>query len=443
MHPTHFTAISPLDGRYADTVKALAPLVSEFGLMRYRVQVECEWIIALKAPRNSDGIRGIYQDFSIQDMEHIKTLERTLRHDVKAVEYFIKAKLSTLHLEDLKEWVHFACTSEDINNLSYSLMQKEVTEKHLVPALETIHAALVELAKQYADLPMLARTHGQSATPTTLGKECANVAHRLERQLQRLRDLRFLGKINGASGNFNAHVVAMPQENWLFKAKHFVESLGLEYNPYTTQIEPHDGLAEWCHTLMRIHTILIDWARDVWGYVMLGYFKQNTHPGEIGSSTMPHKVNPIDFENAEGNLGMANALLSFFAEKLPISRFQRDLSDSTVLRNIGSAAGYALLAYSSLLKGHGRIVPDEGAIIADLNQHPEVISEAIQTVLRTLNHAAPYEALKDLTRGNAISLEAIHAFINELSIPEPTKLRLLALTPENYIGLAKELAENL
>ena len=448
------TAISPIDGRYANKVEDLRPIFSEYGLIRFRVLVEVRWLQALaKHPLITEVqafsatadelLNNIIDQFSEADAQRVKDIEKTTNHDVKAVEYLLKEKIAgNAELEKVSEFIHFACTSEDINNLSYALMLKEgrVVIQHQIS--ECI-GALKKLALETADQPMLSRTHGQSATPTTVGKEFANVAARMLRQQEQLQAVSLLGKINGAVGNYNAHAVAYPAVDWAEFSKNFVESLGLEWNPYTIQIEPHDYIAEFFHALSRFNTILLDFDRDIWGYISLGYFKQKTIAGEVGSSTMPHKVNPIDFENSEGNLGLANALLGHLAEKLPISRWQRDLTDSTVLRNLGVGLGYSLLGYDSCLKGLGKLEADAARMAKDLNQAWEVLAEPIQTVMRKAGVDNAYDRLKDLTRGNVIDEALIRQFIATLPIPEEDRQRLLVLTPATYIGLAATLAKKI
>jgi adenylosuccinate lyase len=391
-----------------------------------------------------DVLNHIVDDFSLDDAERIKKIEATTNHDVKAVEYFIREKLGNgPETDTLKDFLHFGCTSEDINNLAYALMLRSARSDALLPQMREVRNKLRAIAREYADLPMLSRTHGQTASPTTLGKEMANVVARLERAQQEFQAVEIRGKFNGAVGNFNAHLVAYPDADWPAISARFVESLGLEQNPYTTQIEPHDWTAEYAHALVRYNTILIDLCRDIWGYISLGYFKQKVAKGEVGSSTMPHKVNPIDFENAEGNLGLANALLNHFAEKLPISRWQRDLTDSTVQRNLGVAAAYLLIATQSLLKGLGKLQVNEAAIDADIAAAWEVLAEAVQTVMRRYGIPEPYEKLKALTRGQAVSKDLLIEFIGTLEIPDDEKQRLLDLTPQTYTGLAGELARNI
>jgi len=448
------TAISPIDGRYADKVSALRPIFSEYGLIRYRVLVEVRWLQALAAhPQISEvppfnaaatqALNAIAADFSEADAQRVKTIERTTNHDVKAVEYFLKEKIAgNTELEKVSEFFHFACTSEDINNLSYALMLKE-GRALMLEQIDACSAAIKKLAIEYAAQPMLSRTHGQSASPTTAGKEFANVASRIERQRAQLAKVELLGKINGAVGNYNAHSVAYPEVDWEAFAQNFVESLGLTFNPYTIQIEPHDYIAEFFHALSRFNTILLDFDRDVWGYISLGYFKQKTVAGEVGSSTMPHKVNPIDFENSEGNLGIANALFGFLAEKLPVSRWQRDLTDSTVLRNIGVGIAHTVIAIQSTLKGIGKLEINSDAIEADLNANWEVLAEPIQTVMRRYGIEKPYEKLKELTRGQRITPDDMRAFIEKLDIPANAKADLLALTPRGYTGYAEALAKKI
>ncbi|SDF31744.1 adenylosuccinate lyase [Dyella sp. 333MFSha] len=447
------TALSPLDGRYASKVEPLRPIFSEFGLMHRRVHVEIHWLLALASHPGiielpafpADAVKtllAIADDFSIEDGERIKAIEATTNHDVKAVEYLIKEKIGNdPSLAQAKEFVHFACTSEDINNLAYSLMLRDARESVLLPALDQVIAKLRALAHEHAGLSLLSRTHGQTASPSTMGKEIANVVARLERQRKQLVAIEIPGKINGAVGNYNAHVIAYPAVDWPGLASHFVDGLGLTFNPYTTQIEPHDGIAEFADVLRRINIILIDLARDIWGYISLGYFRQALKAGEVGSSTMPHKVNPIDFENAEGNFGLANALLGHFAEKLPISRWQRDLTDSTVLRALGTAYGHSLVAIESLLKGLGKLNVNAERVSADLDNSWEVLAEAVQTVMRRFGLPEPYEQLKALTRGQGITKESMRAFIAGLDLPADAKQALAELTPASYIGLADKLAK--
>jgi len=447
------TALSPLDGRYAAKVDALREQFSEFALIRQRMRVEVAWLLALAAepaitevPPFSDDARAtldaVVSSFSVADAARVKTIERTTNHDVKAVEYWLKERLaSSPEIVRVAEFVHFACTSEDINNLAYGIALEEARRNTLLPLLESVAADLRALAHAHADVPMLARTHGQPATPTTLGKEFANVYARLERQIAALARLPIKGKLNGAVGNYNAHAIAYPDVEWEKVAARTVASLGLEFNPYTTQIEPHDGIAEYCDALARANSILIDLDRDIWSYVSLGYFRQRMREGEVGSSTMPHKVNPIDFENSEGNLGFANALLRHLAEKLPISRWQRDLTDSTVLRNLGVALGHAMLGWTALRQGLAKLDVEENRIAADLDSNWEVLAEAIQTVMRRHGLPEPYEQLKALTRGKTgMTRESLRAFIAGLALPADAKSRLLALTPATYFGLAARLA---
>jgi adenylosuccinate lyase len=448
------TAISPIDGRYADKVTVLRPIFSEYGLIRFRVEVEVRWLQALaQHPKITEVspfsdtanqlLNNIVSNFSEADAQRVKDIEKTTNHDVKAVEYLLKEKIAgNAELEKVSEFIHFACTSEDINNLSYGLMLKEGRAVILAQINDCI-AALKKVAVATATQPMLSRTHGQSATPTTTGKEFANTAARMERQLQQLQAVALLGKINGAVGNYNAHAVAYPDVDWAEFAKNFVESLGLQWNPYTIQIEPHDYIAEFFHALSRFNTILLDFDRDIWGYISLGYFKQKTVAGEVGSSTMPHKVNPIDFENSEGNLGLANAIFSHLAEKLPISRWQRDLTDSTVLRNIGVGIAHTSIAIQASLKGISKLEINAEAIEADLNANWEVLAEPIQTVMRRYGIEKPYEKLKELTRGHRITPEQMQAFIEKLEIPAQAKAELLALTPRTYTGYAEKLAKSI
>ncbi len=445
-------ALSPLDGRYAAKVGALRPIFSEFGLIHARVRVEIEWLIALAAEpgiaelqpfdqAQVSTLRALWQDFSPSDAARVKQIERTTNHDVKAVEYFIKERLQEAPaLAQALEFVHFACTSEDINNLSYALMLGQARQEVLLPSLDALVAKLRELAHAHAALPMLSRTHGQSASPTTVGKELANVVARLQRQGEQLAAVAICGKINGAVGNYNAHVASYPEVDWPVFARGFVESLGLEFNAYTTQIEPHDYIAELCDAHKRIGTIAIDLCRDIWGYISLGYFRQAVVAGEVGSSTMPHKVNPIDFENAEGNFGIANALLEHFAAKLPVSRWQRDLTDSTVLRALGTAFGHALIGFDALQRGLGKLGANPERLAADLDASWEVLAEAVQTVMRRHGLPNPYEQLKALTRGQGITAGSMRGFIESLDLPEADRKRLLAMAPGDYTGLAAELA---
>jgi adenylosuccinate lyase len=453
---TKLTALSPLDGRYHSKVDALRDYFSEFGLIRYRVLIEIEWLKALAAQADIPEIGpfsrntlaqldALNENFSEADAQAIKNIERTTNHDVKAIEYWLREQLSgNPETAAVLEFIHFACTSEDINNLSHALMLKNGRDAVMLPSLQLIVTRLTDLAHQLADLPMLCRTHGQTATPSTLGKEMANVVYRLQRAEQRLASVEILGKINGAVGNYNAHLSAYPDVNWEAFAESFVTARGITFNPYTIQIEPHDYMAELFDAFARINTILIDLNRDIWGYISLGYFKQKVIKGEVGSSTMPHKVNPIDFENSEGNLGMANALLRHLSEKLPVSRWQRDLTDSTVLRNMGVALGYTLLAYESCLKGLNKLEVNAQRVTDDLNSSWEVMAEPIQTVMRRYNIENAYDKLKELTRGQSgINRDSLRAFIETLPIPEAEKLRLLQLSPETYIGRAAELAKRI
>jgi len=449
------TNLSPLDGRYAAKLDALRPLLSEFGLMHRRVQVEVEWFIALSdagmpefpplAAAARERTRGWVSAFTEGDAQAVKDIERTTNHDVKAVEYWLKARMrGDAQLEPCCEFVHFACTSEDINNTSHALMLSAARDRVLLPALDRLSATLTAMAHDLADVAMLSRTHGQTASPTTLGKEVANVAARLARARTAIAHVQPLAKMNGAVGNYNAHVVAWPGFDWEAFARRVVEQqLGLAFNAYTIQIEPHDWMAELFDAVARANTVLIDWSRDVWGYISLGYFKQRLAAGEVGSSTMPHKVNPIDFENAEGNFGLANALLAHLSHKLPISRWQRDLTDSTVLRNLGVALGHALLGVDSLQRGLAKLEVNRAAIAADLDDAWEVLAEAVQTVMRRHGLPEPYEQLKALTRGKAIDAAAMRGFIDALALPDGEKARLRALTPASYIGLASTLAKRL
>lgn len=448
------TAVSPIDGRYGGKTAGLRPIFSEYGLMRYRVLVEVRWLQALAAepgipevPVFSDEanqvLDGILAGFGLGDAQRVKEIERTTNHDVKAVEYFLKEKIAgNGELTAVSEFIHFACTSEDINNLAHALMLREGREQILLPHLDQLIEALRNLAHQHGERSMLARTHGQPASPTTLGKEIANLGYRLERQRQALAQVALLGKINGAVGNYNAHLAAYPDLDWPRFSRGFVESLGLGWNPYTTQIEPHDYMAELFHALIRCNSILLDLCRDFWGYISLGYFRQKTIAGEVGSSTMPHKVNPIDFENAEGNLGLANAILDHLGQKLPISRWQRDLTDSTVLRNLGVGLAHADLALQSTLRGLGRLEADEGRLREDLDANWEVLAEPIQTLMRRHGVDRPYERLKELTRGQRIGPEDLRRFIEALDIPAEAKARLIALTPAGYRGNADQQARD-
>ncbi|MCL1633770.1 adenylosuccinate lyase [Luteimonas sp. SX5] len=448
-------ALSPLDGRYAGKVDALRPIFSEYGLIKARVQVEVEWLLALAAEPGivelkpfaagaAARLHALAADFSVADAARVKEIERTTNHDVKAVEYFIKERLKDdAELGPALEFVHFACTSEDINNLSYALMLNEARQSVLLPKLDALIQKLRTMAHEHAALPMLSRTHGQTASPTTVGKELANVVARLQRQGEQLAAVALGGKINGAVGNYNAHVASYPEVDWPALAKRFVESLDLDFNAYTTQIEPHDGIAEISDAQKRIDTICIDLCRDVWGYISLGYFKQAVKAGEVGSSTMPHKVNPIDFENAEGNFGIANALFEHFAAKLPISRWQRDLTDSTVLRALGTAFGHALVGTDALLRGLDKLSVNPERLAADLDGAWEVLAEAVQTVMRRHGLPSPYEQLKALTRGQGITQASMREFIGSLDLPPADKQRLLEMTPGSYTGLAEKLAKDI
>ncbi|WP_020559245.1 adenylosuccinate lyase [Thiofilum flexile] len=455
MNLSTLTAISPIDGRYADKTAALRPWFSEYGLIYHRVVVEIRWLQALascadipEVPAFSEEAQQFLQhlinNFSIEDAERIKTIERTTNHDVKAVEYFLKEKIASQpELAKVSEFIHFACTSEDINNLAHALMLKGGIEQVIKPALQAIITKLTTQAHEYAAIPLLSRTHGQPASPTTLGKEFANVVYRLQRQLQQLNQIEYLGKINGAVGNYNAHLSAYPAIDWTAFANSFVTSLGLSWNPYTTQIEPHDYIAELFDNLVRINIILIDFSRDIWGYIALGHFKQKVVAGEVGSSTMPHKVNPIDFENAEGNWGIANALMTHLAQKLPISRWQRDLTDSTVLRTLGVGLGHSLIAYHSLQKGLNKLEVNTAHLSTELDQNWEVLAEPIQTVMRRYGIEQPYEKLKALTRGQKITPALLSTFIEGLDLPPSAKQDLLALTPQFYLGNAIQQAQQI
>lgn len=447
------TAISPIDGRYAGKTASLRPVFSEYGLIYHRLLVEVRWLQSLSAsadisevaefsPEANELLNSIVTDFDPAQAQRIKEIEKTTNHDVKAIEYFLKEQVATnSELTAVSEFIHFGCTSEDINNLSHGLMLKAGRDQILLPGLKAVEELISALAHQHASLPMMSRTHGQPASPTTLGKEMANVAYRLRRQLQQIEAVEIMGKINGAVGNYNAHLSAYPDVDWQAHAQQFVESLGLAWNPYTTQIEPHDYIAELFDAVARLNTILIDFSRDIWSYISIGYFRQKTIAGEIGSSTMPHKVNPIDFENAEGNLGIANAILAHLAQKLPISRWQRDLTDSTVLRNLGSGIGHVLIALDSLMRGIGKLEVNADVIGADLERNWEVLAEPIQTVMRRYGIDQPYEKLKALTRGHKIDANAVREFVEALEIPETAKRELLALTPAAYIGNAAEQAD--
>jgi adenylosuccinate lyase len=454
MELTSLTAISPVDGRYGSKTADLRPIFSEFGLIKHRVLVEVRWLQALAGHPDIEEVpglsnhaeqilEGILDNFSEDDARRIKNIERTTNHDVKAVEYFLKEKITgNQELQSVSEFIHFACTSEDINNLSHALMLRSARTQSLLPAMDEIIAALRNLAHILADQPMLARTHGQPASPTTMGKEIANVVYRLQRQKDLLIQVPLLGKINGAVGNYNAHLSAYPEVMWTQFAQNFVTGLGLEWNPYTTQIEPHDYIAEFFHAISRFNVILLDFCRDIWGYISLNYFRQKTVAGEVGSSTMPHKVNPIDFENAEGNLGIANALFDHLANKLPISRWQRDLTDSTVLRNLGVGVAHSVIAYQSCLRGINKLEINPDALLNDLNANWEVLAEPVQTVMRRYGIEKPYEKLTELTRGKRLDQASMQAFIMSLDIPDHARQELLNLRPDSYVGNAVEQAKN-
>ncbi|MFZ7165158.1 adenylosuccinate lyase [Avibacterium avium] len=449
------TAISPIDGRYQDKTTALRAIFSEFGLLKFRVTVEVRWLQKLAATaqiqevpclsqKANDYLDEIVANFSLADAQHIKEIEKTTNHDVKAVEYFLKEKTTALEeLAAVSEFIHFACTSEDINNLSHALMLKTAREEVILPEWQKLIAEIERLAHEYKAIPLLSRTHGQPASPSTVGKEMANVVYRLKRQYEQLQRIEILGKINGAVGNYNAHLSAYPDVDWHKFSEEFVTSLGIKWNPYTTQIEPHDYIAELFDNIARFNTIIIDFDRDLWGYIALNHFKQRTIAGEIGSSTMPHKVNPIDFENSEGNLGIANAVMGHLGAKLPISRWQRDLTDSTVLRNLGVGLGYCLIAYAATRKGISKLEVNEQHLRDELNQNWEVLAEPIQTVMRRYGIEKPYEKLKELTRGKRVDEQAMREFIEKLDIPAHEKQRLQQLTPATYIGAAVELVEKL
>ncbi|QJD58318.1 adenylosuccinate lyase [Pseudomonas sp. gcc21] len=456
MQLSSLTAVSPVDGRYGSKTASLRSIFSEYGLIRFRVQVEVRWLQCLAAhpgvpevgpfsEQANQLLDRLVDDFQLEHAERIKEIERTTNHDVKAVEYLLKEQVKNLpELQEINEFIHFACTSEDINNLSHALMLRSGRDEVLLPLMRRIADDIRGLAKQYADVPMLSRTHGQPASPTTLGKELANVVYRLERQISQVEAVPLLGKINGAVGNYNAHLSAYPQIDWEANAKSFIETtLGLTFNPYTTQIEPHDYIAELFDAVARFNTILIDFDRDIWGYISLGYFKQKTVAGEIGSSTMPHKVNPIDFENSEGNLGIANAILQHLASKLPISRWQRDLTDSTVLRNLGVGFAHGVIAYESTIKGISKLELNAQKIADDLDNCWEVLAEPIQTVMRRYAVPDAYEKLKELTRGKGITPDALQQFVEALEIPAAAKQELKALTPASYIGNAVDQAKRI
>ncbi len=455
MQLSSLTAVSPIDGRYGSKTSALRSICSEFGLIRHRVLVEVRWLQALadqpdisevpSLSRDANSVlNAIVDNFSEDDAQRVKDIEHTTNHDVKAVEYFLKEKIAdNAELNAINEFLHFACTSEDINNLSHALMLAASRNDVLLPMMDEVIAAIGSLAQEQASQPMLCRTHGQPASPSTLGKEMANVVARLRRQRQQLANVELLGKVNGAVGNYNAHLSAYPDVDWEAFAKQFVEALGLDWNPYTTQIEPHDYIAEYFDALARFNTIVLDFDRDIWSYISIGYFKQKTIAGEVGSSTMPHKVNPIDFENSEGNIGIANAILGHLSSKLPISRWQRDLTDSTVLRNLGVGIAHSLIAFQSTLKGISKLDPNAESMNADLDANWEVLAEPIQTVMRRYGIEKPYEKLKELTRGKRIDEASLHAFIDTLAIPDDEKSRLKTLSPASYIGNAVEQANKL
>lgn len=455
MESSALMAISPLDGRYQEKVNSLRAIFSEYGLIRFRVMVEVRWLQMLAehgtlpeiqrlSPAANKILDEIINNFSEQDAARIKHIESGINHDVKAVEYFIKERIEgNAELGKISEFIHFGCTSEDINNLAYSLMLQTARQQCILPQLDELFSILKRLAHDYAETAMMSRTHGQPATPSTVGKEIANVIARLRRQNDQLVDIQLLGKINGASGNYNAMAITYPDVEWQMISKNFVNKLGLAWNPYTTQIEPHDTLTEFFAVMIRINNILIDFNRDTWGYISINYFKQRSAANEVGSSTMPHKVNPIDFENSEGNLGIANALFEHMIAKLPISRWQRDLSDSTVLRNIGVAVGHSVLAYQSTCKGLSKVEPNLAVLAADLDNHWEVLGEAVQTVMRRHGLPQPYEQLKAFTRGKRIDKDMLQQFIQSLALPEKVKKQLLALTPDSYIGYAAELAKRI
>lgn len=455
MQLSTLTALSPLDGRYQDKVTPLRTIFSEFGLMKFRVAVEVRWLQKLASTADITEVPtfsmqanafldGIVANFNETDAARIKEIERTTNHDVKAVEYFLKEKIQNeIELVKVSEFIHFACTSEDINNLSHALMLSTARDEVILPEWQKLIDEITRLAEEYKTIPLLSRTHGQPASPSTVGKEMANVVYRLKRQFKQLQNAEILGKINGAVGNYNAHLSAYPNIDWHKFSEEFVTSLGIQWNPYTTQIEPHDYIAEFFDAVVRFNTIIIDFDRDLWGYIALNHFKQRTIAGEIGSSTMPHKVNPIDFENSEGNLGLANAVMTHLGQKLPISRWQRDLTDSTVLRNLGVGLGYCLIAYASTCKGISKLEVNQPHLLEELNQNWEVLAEPIQTVMRRYGIEKPYEKLKELTRGKRVTEQAMREFIDKLDIPQEEKLRLQKLTPATYIGAAVELVEKL
>ncbi|CAJ0991627.1 adenylosuccinate lyase [Pantoea sp. Nvir] len=455
MELSSLTAISPVDGRYGDKVKLLRAIFSEYGLLKLRIEIEVRWLQKIAATAEirevpafdtytNAFLDSIVLNFSEKDAVHIKTIERTTKHDVKAVEYFLKKKVERmLTLRNVSEFIHFACTSEDINNLAYALMLKRSRRDIIIPFWQQIISSVKSLAHEYRNIPLLSRTHGQPATPSTMGKEMANVAYRMERQLCQFHEIQILGKINGAVGNYNAHLAAYPDVNWHQLSEQFVTSLGITWNPYTTQIEPHDYIAEFFDCMARFNTILIDFDRDIWGYIALNHFQQRTATGEIGSSTMPHKINPIEFENSEGNLGLANAVMKYLSSKLPRSRWQRDLTDSTLLRNLGVGVSYSLIAYQSTLKGISKLEVNRHALLEELDQNWEVLAEPIQTVMRRYGIEQPYEKLKELTRGKHIDATGIQAFIDSLALPEEEKTRLKRMTPANYLGLAIQMVDDL
>ena len=455
MELSALTAVSPIDGRYGDKVTALRSIFSEFGLLKFRVTVEVRWLQKLAACQGISEVPAfsaqanaflddIVSNFNEEDALRIKTIERTTNHDVKAVEYFLKEKVAAIpELHAVNEFIHFACTSEDINNLSHGLMLSTARETVILPLWRKLIDEIKGLALTYRDMPLLSRTHGPPATPSTVGKEMANVAYRMERQFKQLQQVEILGKINGAVGNYNAHMVVYPEVDWHRFSEEFVTSLGLTWNPYTTQIEPHDYIAELFDVMARFNTILLDFDRDMWGYIALNHFKQKTIAGEIGSSTMPHKVNPIDFENSEGNLGLANALFDHLAAKLPVSRWQRDLTDSTVLRNLGVGMGYSLIAYASTLKGISKLEVNADHLADELDHNWEVLAEPIQTVMRRYGIEKPYEKLKELTRGKRVDAQGMQSFIDGLELPEHEKARLKAMTPGSYIGRAAQMVDEL
>ena len=455
MQLSTLTALSPLDGRYQDKVTPLRAIFSEFGLMKFRVAVEVRWLQKLASTADITEVPPfstqanafldrIVANFNETDAARIKEIERTTNHDVKAVEYFLKEKIQNeAELVNVSEFIHFACTSEDINNLSHALMLSTARDEVILPEWQKLIDEITRLAEEYKTIPLLSRTHGQPASPSTVGKEMANVVYRLKRQFKQLQNAEILGKINGAVGNYNAHLSAYPNIDWHKFSEEFVTSLGIQWNPYSTQIEPHDYIAEFFDAVVRFNTIIIDFDRDLWGYIALNHFKQRTIAGEIGSSTMPHKVNPIDFENSEGNLGLANAVMTHLGQKLPISRWQRDLTDSTVLRNLGVGLGYCLIAYASTRKGISKLEVNQPHLLEELNQNWEVLAEPIQTVMRRYGIEKPYEKLKELTRGKRVTEQAMREFIDKLDIPQEEKLRLQKLTPATYIGAAVELVEKL